>query len=148
MFDYNRHGINFVQRKHSLYHWKVIGTYSKLSCILDLRLWIKCNGMKKKVWSQIFKSTFPQGRKGLSCLGEQVLKCLTRKNENNFFSDQTFFIPMIWRTSQSEVFWPLQSNSKVFGNSEDSQIPISRLWMSSSHSSKSGVATISIKYLS
>jgi hypothetical protein len=39
------------------------------------------------------------------------------------------------------VFWPLQSNFEVSGVSEDSQVPISRVWVSSSHSSKSGVAT-------
>ncbi len=49
---------------------------------------------------------------------------------------------MRWRTPQGKVFWPLQSNSEVLGVPEDSQVPISRVWVSSSHSSKSGVATL------
>ncbi len=49
--------------------------------------------------------------------------------------------PMIWRTPQGEMFWPLQSNSEVSGVPKDSQAPISGVWVSSSHSSKSGVAT-------
>jgi hypothetical protein len=31
------------------------------------------------------------------------------------------------------VFWHLQSNSKISGVPEDSQVPISRVWVSSSH---------------
>jgi hypothetical protein len=42
---------------------------------------------------------------------------------------------------QGEVFWPLQSNSEISGVSEGSQVPISGVWVSSSHFSKSGVAT-------
>ncbi len=53
--------------------------------------------------------------------------------------------PMTWRTPQGEVFWPLQSNSKILGVSKDSQVPISGMWMSSSHSSKSGIATKVVK---
>jgi len=49
--------------------------------------------------------------------------------------------PMVWRTPQGEVFWPLQSSYEVSGVPEDSQVPISRVSVSSSHSSKSGVAT-------
>jgi hypothetical protein len=52
---------------------------------------------------------------------------------------------MTWRTPQGEVFWPLQSNSEDLGVPKDSQVPISRVWMSSSHSSKSGVATILVQ---
>jgi hypothetical protein len=37
------------------------------------------------------------------------------------------------------VFWPLQLNSKFSGVSEDSQVPISGVWMSSSHSFKVGL---------
>ncbi len=40
-----------------------------------------------------------------------------------------------------EGFWPLQSNSEISRVSMDSQVPISRVWVSSSHSSQSGVAT-------
>ncbi len=43
------------------------------------------------------------------------------------------------------MFWPLQSNSKILGVLEDSQVSISGMWMSSSHSSKSGVATMQLK---
>ncbi len=39
------------------------------------------------------------------------------------------------------MFWPLQSNSEISEVSKNSQIPISGVWVSSSHSSKSGVAT-------
>jgi hypothetical protein len=49
--------------------------------------------------------------------------------------------PMTWKTPQGKVFWPLQLSSEVLGVPEDSQIPISGVWVSSSHSSKSGVAT-------
>jgi len=49
--------------------------------------------------------------------------------------------PMTWRTFQGEVFWPLQSNFEVSRVPEDSQVPISGVWVSSLHSSKSGVAT-------
>jgi hypothetical protein len=52
--------------------------------------------------------------------------------------------PMTWRSPQGEVFWPLQSSSEVLGVSKDSQVPISKMWVSSSHSSKSGVATINL----
>jgi hypothetical protein len=37
------------------------------------------------------------------------------------------------------VFWPLKSNSKILGISANSQVPISRVWESSSHSSKVGL---------
>jgi hypothetical protein len=48
--------------------------------------------------------------------------------------------PMTWKTPQGKVFWPLKLNSEISGVLKDSQVPISRMWMSSSHSSKSGVA--------
>ncbi len=51
---------------------------------------------------------------------------------------------MTWRTPQGEVFWPLQSNSEVLGDPEDSQVPIPGVWVSSSHSSKGGVVTIEL----
>ncbi len=47
--------------------------------------------------------------------------------------------PIIWTTPQGKLFWPLQLNSEVSGVSEDSQVPILGVWMSSSHSSKSGL---------
>jgi hypothetical protein len=50
---------------------------------------------------------------------------------------------MSWRTPQGKVFWPLQSNSEVSGVSKESQVPISKMWVSSSHSTKNGVATFS-----
>jgi hypothetical protein len=50
--------------------------------------------------------------------------------------------PMTWRTHQDVVFWPLQSNSEVSEVLEDSQVLVSEVWVSSSHSSKSGVATL------
>jgi hypothetical protein len=37
--------------------------------------------------------------------------------------------------------WPLQMNCEVLGIPEDSQVPISGVWVSSSHSFESGVAT-------
>ncbi len=37
------------------------------------------------------------------------------------------------------MFWPLQSNSKVSGVPENSQVPISGVWVSSSHSLKVGL---------
>ncbi len=37
------------------------------------------------------------------------------------------------------MFWPLQSNSEVLRVPIDSQIPISRVWISSSHSLKVGL---------
>jgi len=37
------------------------------------------------------------------------------------------------------VFWPLQLNSEVLGVSEDSQVSISGVWVSSSHSPKVGL---------
>ncbi len=40
------------------------------------------------------------------------------------------------------MFWPLQSNSEVSGISKDSQVPILGVWVSPSHSSKSGVVII------
>jgi hypothetical protein len=40
------------------------------------------------------------------------------------------------------MFWPLQSSSKVLRVPEDSQVPISGVWMLFSQSSKSGVATM------
>jgi len=40
------------------------------------------------------------------------------------------------------VFFPLQSNSEVLGVPKDSQVPISGVQVSSSHSSKSGVVII------
>jgi hypothetical protein len=49
--------------------------------------------------------------------------------------------PMIWKTPQCEVFWPLQSNFEVLGVPADSQVPISGVWVSSSHSLQSRVAT-------
>jgi len=52
--------------------------------------------------------------------------------------------PMTWRTPQGEMFWPLQLSSEVLGVPKDSQVPISGVWVSSSHSSKSGVATIHV----
>jgi hypothetical protein len=52
--------------------------------------------------------------------------------------------PMSWRILQGEVFWPLQSSSKVLGVSEDSQVPILEVWVSSSHFSKNGVVTSSV----
>jgi len=36
----------------------------------------------------------------------------------------------------ARCFWPLQSNSETLGVSEDSQVPISGMWVSSSHSLK------------
>ncbi len=42
------------------------------------------------------------------------------------------------------MFWPLQLSSEVSGVPEDSQVPISKVWVSSSHSSKSGVATFHV----
>jgi hypothetical protein len=48
---------------------------------------------------------------------------------------------MTWKTPQGEVFWPLQLNSEVSGVPEHSQVPISGVWVSSSHSFKSGVVT-------
>jgi hypothetical protein len=41
---------------------------------------------------------------------------------------------------QCEVLWPLKSNSKVLGVPIDSQVPISGVWKSSSHSSNNKVA--------
>ncbi len=38
------------------------------------------------------------------------------------------------------MFWPVRSNSKVLGVPTDSQVPISGVWMSSSHSPQSKVA--------
>jgi hypothetical protein len=40
------------------------------------------------------------------------------------------------------VFWPLQSNSEISGVQVDSQVPISGMWVSSSHFSKSRVAKL------
>jgi hypothetical protein len=48
---------------------------------------------------------------------------------------------MRWRTPQGKVFWPLQSNSEISGVPKDSQVPISGMWVSSSHFSKNGNAT-------
>jgi hypothetical protein len=45
------------------------------------------------------------------------------------------------------VFWPLQSNSEVLRVPEDSQVPILGMWVSSSHSFKSGVATHTLNHL-
>ncbi len=42
------------------------------------------------------------------------------------------------------MFWPLQLNFEVLGVPMDSQVPISGMWLSSSHSFQSGVA---IKFL-
>jgi hypothetical protein len=53
--------------------------------------------------------------------------------------------PMTWKTPQGEVFWPLELNSEVLGVSEDSQVPISGVWVLSSHSSKSGVVTFQLE---
>jgi ribulose kinase len=36
-------------------------------------------------------------------------------------------------------FWPLQSNCKLLGVPENSQVPISGVWVSSSHSLKVGL---------
>jgi hypothetical protein len=47
--------------------------------------------------------------------------------------------PMIWRTSQGEVFWPLQLSSEILRVLKDSQVPISGVWVSSSHSLKIGL---------
>jgi len=53
---------------------------------------------------------------------------------------------MIWKTPQGEVFWPLKSSSKISRVAKDSQVPISGVWVSSSHSSKSGVATLRVNW--
>ncbi len=37
------------------------------------------------------------------------------------------------------MFWPLQLNFEVLGVPKDSQVPISRMWVSSSHSLKVGL---------
>jgi hypothetical protein len=44
---------------------------------------------------------------------------------------------------QCEVFWPFQSNFEVLGVPEDSQVPISGVWVSSSHFPQSKVTTFS-----
>jgi len=41
--------------------------------------------------------------------------------------------PMIYKTPQCKVFWPLQLNSEILGVPKDSQVPILRMWISSSH---------------
>ncbi len=47
--------------------------------------------------------------------------------------------PIIWITLQCEVFWPLTSSSKVLGVLKDSQVPISGVCISLSHSLKVGL---------
>ncbi len=42
-------------------------------------------------------------------------------------------------TPQCEVFWPLQSNSEFSRVPEDSQLPISKVWVATSHSFKLGL---------
>jgi hypothetical protein len=46
---------------------------------------------------------------------------------------------MIWKMPQCEVFCPLKPNSKISGVPTNSQVPISKVWHSSSHSSKVGL---------
>jgi hypothetical protein len=48
---------------------------------------------------------------------------------------------------QGEVFWPLQPNSEVSRVPTDFQVPISGVWVSSSHSSQSRVATFNLETL-
>jgi len=47
--------------------------------------------------------------------------------------------PMTPRKPQSEVFWPLLSNSKHSGVPEDSKSPTLGVWVSSSHLAKVGL---------
>jgi len=49
---------------------------------------------------------------------------------------------LIERTPQCEVFWPLNSSSEFLGIPEDSNFPLLGVWVSSSHLSQSGVATL------
>jgi len=46
---------------------------------------------------------------------------------------------------QCKVFWPLQSCSKFLGVMEDSQVPFSRVWVTTSQLPQSGVATRSLE---
>jgi hypothetical protein len=47
--------------------------------------------------------------------------------------------PMISRTPQCEVFWPLQSSSEFLGVLEDSKSPTLGVWVSSLHLGKVGL---------
>jgi hypothetical protein len=47
--------------------------------------------------------------------------------------------PMISRTPQCKVFWPLQSSSEFSGVPEDSKSPALGVWVSSSHLAKVGL---------
>jgi hypothetical protein len=49
--------------------------------------------------------------------------------------------PLIQRTPQCEVFWPLQSSSEFSWVPEDSKSPLLGVWVSFSHLAQSGVVT-------
>jgi hypothetical protein len=51
----------------------------------------------------------------------RLLTCVAKAIFDIFTS---IYFPMIWRTLQGEVFWPLQSSYEVFGILRDSQVPI------------------------
>jgi hypothetical protein len=72
-------------------------------------------------------------------LGLQMSKWLMRGHFGHLHF-KTF--PMVSRTPQCEVFWPLNSNSKFLGVPEDFKFPLLGVWVSSSHLTQSGVATV------
>jgi hypothetical protein len=55
--------------------------------------------------------------------------------------------PLIQKTPQWKVFWPLQTSSKFLGVPEDSKSPLLGVWVSSSHLAQSGVATLEVEAL-
>jgi len=83
---------------------------------------------------------------GLSFCHNLCCKCPNGSCEPIFDIYTSLVFQWYKKTPKCKVFWPLQSNSEVSGVPEDSQVPISGMWVSSSHFPQSRVMTIDVQW--